>query len=97
MKKYKIIYADPPFKYNQSMLSGSKPENHYDTMKFDDIANLKIQDVCDDDCGLFIWSSSSYIDGVIKIIKAWGFQYKIVAFVWVKKNKDFKTSKVPGF
>ena len=29
----------------------------------------------------------SSITGSLKVIKAWGFQYKTVAFVWIKQNK----------
>jgi N6-adenosine-specific RNA methylase IME4 len=98
--KYNIIYADPPLQYNNKMIShngnNSSPDIHYNTMKFDDICNMNIKSICEKDCALFIWSSSCYIDGVIKIMKAWGFTYKTIAFTWIKQSKNNIPVKLMG-
>ncbi len=39
--KYKIIYADPPWKYKDSGCNGSA-ENHYTTMNIKEIFQTKI-------------------------------------------------------
>lgn len=53
-KKYKIIYADPPWRYNDKNCNGNC-ESHYNTMNIKDICNLPIKDITDKDCVLFLW------------------------------------------
>jgi N6-adenosine-specific RNA methylase IME4 len=85
MTKYEIIYADPPWDYGgQKMLSGSKAENHYPTMKLSELKALPVQSITDDNALLFMWSSSPHLDQAIELMKAWGFSYATVAFVWDK-------------
>ncbi len=40
-KKYDIIYADPPWRYDRKQAKGAA-ENHYTTMKVEDICNAEI-------------------------------------------------------
>ena len=54
MKKYSVIYADPPWRYD-SRSSGKNPETHYPTMPLEDIAALPVKELADDDCVLFLW------------------------------------------
>jgi len=89
MKKYQIIYADPPWSYkvwsNKGM--GRSAEHHYPTMNKKDIQNLPIQNICADDCVLFLWVTAPCLLEGIELIKAWGFEYKTIGFIWVKRNK----------
>lgn len=89
IKKYGIIYADPPWRYNQKNLSGAA-EHHYRTMSIEEICNLKVAEVADQHCVLFLWATFPQLPEALKVIKAWGFQYKAVAFVWLKQNKSGK-------
>ena len=83
MKKYSIIYADPPWFYNDSYAIG----DNYELMKDEDIYNLPIEDICNDNCVLFLWATFPKLPEAIETIKKWGFNYKTVAFVWIKRNK----------
>ncbi len=84
--KYQIIYADPPWSYNQGM-QHVKPENHYDVMNFEDILNLNVKQVVDKKgCLLFMWTTSAFMEAAIQVGNKWGFKYKSVAFVWVKHH-----------
>jgi len=56
-------------------------------MTQEDIKNLPIHNLADDDCILFMWITMPKLNEVFDVIKAWGFEYKTVGFVWVKKNK----------
>ena len=85
--KYKIIYADPPWLYKDVNNTGRGASKHYPVMKIKDICNLPIKDISADDSLLFIWATYPTIDDCLKVIKAWGFEYKTFAFVWVKQNK----------
>lgn len=85
--KYKIIYADPAWKYNDSCLNRGGALRHYDTMSIESIKNLNIKDISDNDSVLFIWATMPLIKEALDVITEWGFTYKTCAFVWVKTNK----------
>ena len=87
MNKYQIIYADPPWKYNDKGCQGAC-EKHYQTMSIDDICKLPVKDISDKDCVLFIWCTYPKLPEGLKVIKSWGFEFKTIAFQWIKQNKS---------
>lgn len=99
MKKYQIIYADPPWSYRQKQINfqsydkGKKYSNdvteHYTTMSNDDIKSLNVKDIADTNCLLFLWVTSPNLDIGIETGKAWGFDFKTVAFVWEKQRTNY--------
>lgn len=86
MKKYQIIYADPPWSYQDKGCSGNA-ENHYKTMPFYEIAKLNVKDICAADCILFLWTTYPMLKEALDLMVAWGFQYKSIGFQWIKLNK----------
>lgn len=99
MKKYQIIYADPPWKYSSKELYGDKImgykngqrkrfadlERKYSTMTVQEICDLNIDLFTNKDCACFLWVTDSHLKEGIKVLENWGFKYKTVAFVWLKK------------
>jgi len=57
-------------------------------MPTNEIAELPIKDIADKDCILFMWVIFPKLDEFMEIVNAWGFEYKTVGFVWIKKNPD---------
>lgn len=91
MKKYQIIYADPPWTYRDKALAGNRGAGcKYDLMSIEEICNLPVGGVADDNCILFMWVTMPKLDECLQVIKAWGFTYKTVAFTWVKRNRIAK-------
>lgn len=88
MKKYQIIYADPPWAYRNMGNIQATANSHYQTMTNKDICELPVGGVSDDNCILFLWATFPKIQEALDVIKAWGFEYKTVGFVWIKKNKN---------
>jgi N6-adenosine-specific RNA methylase IME4 len=86
MKKYGIIYGDSPWNYEQRRLQGAA-EHHYHTMRTEDICRLPISEIAEKDSILFLWATFPQLPEALRVIKAWGFIYKSVGFVWLKKNK----------
>lgn len=88
-KKYGVIYADPPWHYKvySKKGMGRSAESHYPTMKLEDIKALPVADLADRDCALFLWVTLPCLLEGIEVLKAWGFEYKTTAFVWVKQNR----------
>ena len=86
-KKYNIIYADPPWRYQDRKCNGAC-EFHYNTMKIDEICNLPIQKITEKDSVLFLWCTYPMLQEALQLINAWGFRYKTIGFQWVKQNKS---------
>ena len=86
--KYNIIYADPPWSYQDMALAGNRGACcKYSVMSIKDICDLPIHNIADDNCILFMWVTMPILNECFDVIKAWGFKYKTCAFTWVKKNK----------
>lgn len=85
-KKYKIIYADPPWAYRNMGNIQATANSHYNTMSNQDICNLQVGRVSDENSILFLWATFPKIQEALDVIKAWGFEYKTVGFTWVKTN-----------
>jgi N6-adenosine-specific RNA methylase IME4 len=91
-KKYKIIYADPPWSYNDKALAGNRGAGcKYPTQDKEWIDNLPVSEIADDDCVLFLWVTMPKLNECWDLIEKWGFNYKTVAFTWVKRNKIKRT------
>ena len=86
MKKYSVIYADPPWRYKMYKGNGYI-ERHYPTMELDEIKALPVKELADKDCTLFLWATLPMIPEALQVIQEWGFEYKTTAFVWVKLNR----------
>lgn len=89
MKHYDIVLADPPWEFRTWSPKGLQrsAENHYPTMKLDDICALPVSDIAAQNCALFLWTTFPNLQNAFKVINAWQFTYKSCAFVWVKKNR----------
>lgn len=90
-KKYKIIYADPPWEYEDKAKARNRGAAcKYDVMNIDDICNLPVQDITDENCVLLIWGTwvMSVNGRLDRVIKEWGFTPKTCAFTWVKRNSN---------
>lgn len=92
-KKYKIIYADPPWQYRvySKKGQGKSAENHYHTMNIKDIMALPVDKIADKDCILFLWITFPCLKEGIEVMERWGFKYKTCGFNWVKRNKKKNT------
>ena len=89
-KKYNIIYADPPWKYNSRANHKTRFRGgacgHYDLMPMKDIEALPVPELADDNCVLFLWTTFPYLADQIKLFEKWGFKYKTLGFSWIKTN-----------
>ena len=56
-------------------------------MGIDELCELPVADLAAPDSALFLWATFPQLPEALRLIKAWGFQYKSVAFVWLKKNR----------
>lgn len=78
---YKIIYADPPWRYDFSKDKSDRIENHYPTMTTEDICNIDVP--ADENAVLYLWATAPKLIDALQVMKAWGFEYKTHC-VWDK-------------
>jgi len=82
MKKYQVIYADCPWRYNFCKDNSDKIERHYPTMDLEEIKSLNIP--ADKNAVLFLWATAPKLLEALYVMRAWGFKYKTQA-IWDKK------------
>ena len=89
-KKYKTIYADPPWQF-QNRTGKVAPEHkrlsRYATMKLDEIKQLPVSEVADEKSHLYLWVPNALLPEGLEVMKAWGFEYK-TNLIWEKVRKD---------
>ncbi|MEI7957270.1 MAG: MT-A70 family methyltransferase [Verrucomicrobiota bacterium] len=78
-KRYGLIYADPAWDYMGEAKVG------YPTMKLRAICKLPVAQVAENDAVLALWVPPSLLADGLKVIKAWGFEFKTSA-VWDKER-----------
>lgn len=96
MKKYQIIYADPPWEYRDKYNGNNNRKYNvinpaYPIMRIDDIYNLPVSTIADENSILFLWVLFPMLQEGLNTVKAWGFKYKTLGFNWVKLNSKSNT------
>jgi len=91
VRGHQVIYADPPWAYNQRAETDSfrgGAMRHYNTMPTADICALPIEKLCASPAMLFMRATFPLLPDALRVIEAWGFTYCTVAFTWVKLNPN---------
>jgi len=60
----------------------------YPTLKLKELMKLPVQEIAKNDCLLFMWTSNPHLFQAIQLGKAWGFEYRTIAFIWDKMNHN---------
>lgn len=81
---YQAVYADPPWGDGKSGPPQTSKQSAYSTMRVTDVAALPVGRIIHWDAALFMWATFPRIEEAMYVMKAWGFTYVTVAFVWVK-------------
>jgi N6-adenosine-specific RNA methylase IME4 len=89
-RKFRTILADPPWRFQNS--TGKVAPEHkrlarYPTMTLDDICALPVEGLASDPGHLYMWVPNALLPDGLKVMEAWGFQYKS-NIVWHKVRKD---------
>lgn len=83
-KKYKTIYADPPWMERGGGKIKRGADRHYNLMKTSDIIALPILNLIHKDgCHLYLWATNNHLPDALKVINAWGFEY-VTIITWLK-------------
>ena len=87
---YEIIYADPPWKFeNRNDKTATKwVGGHYPLMTTEEIKAMPVHKIAAKDSTLLMWVTWPMLNDGLETIKAWGYNYKTLGFIWVKKNQS---------
>lgn len=87
-RRYQVIYADPPWMYRDQARAGQRGAGFkYPLLSDQAIADLPVARIAADDAALFLWVTWPKLPEALPVIAAWGFDYRTVAFVWVKRTR----------
>lgn len=85
-KKYGVILADPEWRfevYSRDTGMDRAADNHYPTSATEAICARPVGDIAAKDCVLFLWATVPMLPDALKVMAAWGFEYKSHA-IWRK-------------
>ncbi len=82
-KKYAVVYADPPWRYEHIKTESRAIENNYPTMSLEDICALPIAKIGNTPSILFLWATTPKLEEALQVINAWGYKYR-TSMVWAK-------------
>ena len=101
-KKHFLLSTDPPWDQNDRNIIrkdgkmskfGGGAKAHYPTMKTKDIAALPIRKLAEENSMLFMWATLPKLPDAFTVMKAWGFKYSTVGFVWIKLDIKHEKNK----
>lgn len=82
-EKFKTIVMDVPWPIKPMILRKYKLSIPYKTMSLEEISNLPINEIADENCILFFWTTHRFLPDSFPIIKKYGFKY-YVTLTWNK-------------
>ena len=83
-KKYQVVYCDPPWSYWE--MGPIRGLMKYPTMSMDDLKKLPVGRISDSTSVCFMWATNPLLRRAFELMDAWGFQYKTIWKVWLKRN-----------
>jgi N6-adenosine-specific RNA methylase IME4 len=93
VKRYGLIYADPPWQYRDKCHAGKRGACYkYPVMDLNDIMALPVGELAADDCLLAMWWVPPMPAEALAVVEAWGFELKTMkGFTWHKLTKHGKS------
>ena len=89
---FSVVYADPPWKFGNRAYQDNgrppiEPDEHYPVMTTEAICRLPVREIADKNAALLMWTTDAHLPDALAVMKAWGFEYRTVAFVWLKQYR----------
>jgi len=96
MKKYQLIYADPPWQFSNKKTGGSMNSGaakQYRVTGIEDLKRLDVESIADINCVLVMWWVGAMPQEALDLVRSWGFTVKNMnGIIWrklTKKNKRY--------
>lgn len=97
---FRVISADPPWSFENYSEKGEakNPNQHYDCMTMEEICLLPVAELAAPDCAVLPWVTWPLMPWWNVVLKAWGFEFKGLAWEWIKFNPETgKYAFGPGY
>lgn len=96
--EFDVIYCDPPWSYSEVpyFKKSLAVQYQYPTLTLPELLLLDVKSLSAKNCWLFMWCVNAQIPHGLKVMEAWGFSYRTMAFAWAKKTKNGKNAKTYG-
>lgn len=86
-RKYKTIYADPPWMETGGGRIKRGADRHYPLMKTQDICNLPVPNLIHPDGShLYLWATNNHLKDAFLVMESWGFKY-VTLITWLKDKQ----------
>ena len=88
---YSLIYLDPPWQYKDKAQAGNRgAEFKYPCMSITELQEMisYIDEISSPDSVMYMWSTGPMMLTACLLMESWGFQFKTMAFTWIKTNKN---------
>ena len=99
-KKFGVICPDFPWTFEAYSGKGNQrsAEAKYDTMTLAEMMAMAplIAQLAAPDCALMFWTTCAHLPDALELIKACGFEYKTVEFVWLKTYPNTEVITLDG-
>lgn len=95
---FACILCDPPWFFTAYDGRGGLATNarkwglaavHYEVTTTDELKKLPVAELAAKDCALFMWVVDANLPEALELGAAWGFNYKTIAFNWVKSREGY--------
>ena len=87
-RRFDIVYLDPPWHYYGSAIKDAAAGKHYPLMTVDELSTIDIWSILSKRAAVFMWATCPRLDFALKLIEAWGLNYRGVSYIWVKTNRQ---------
>lgn len=87
-RHYRVVLADPPWAYYGSPDKPQAAGKHYPCIPTADICALPVAEHVQHPAACFLWATGPKLPDAIEVMRAWGFHYRGIAYVWVKTAND---------
>lgn len=91
-KKYNVIYADPPWTYDNKSMKYSADdkgniaaEEQYNLMTLEKLKQMPLAELTEKDAVCFMWCVNPLMPEAFELLRAWGFKYKTM-LTWKKST-----------
>lgn len=96
---FRTICADPPWRFRtwSETNQHKAASKHYPLMMTDDIKALPVSEIAAEHSVLLLWAVNPMVPHAIEVMKAWGFTYKTLGFIWAKTTSRTDMSWAPKY
>lgn len=94
---FHVAHIDPPWTFHawSHRGEGKGACQHYSCQSLEDIIALPVDQLMAPDAAIFLWTVQPMYPEAMRVIEAWGFAFRTVAFVWIKMPHKWSPDQQP--